>query len=223
MNLLIHPSTGPIIRISPTEIHINSPSFIDKLFTGPSGTRREKGILTVNGLGASPTAIGAQDHALHKSRRAALNPFFSSAKIRRLEPMVHSVLSQIFTRLEKACREDKPVDLGLLFRAATHDLISEYAFGERNLCFGREDLNEHYFKAYREMVATWHFGTYFPGFARAVRWVPARWVKRVIPTAVEFIELIEVCGFDFQTLCCEISREWRLIVLVCVVEVGGED
>jgi hypothetical protein len=197
-NLLNHPHIGPIIRISPTEIHINDPSFIDKLFTGPLGTRREKGILTINGLGISPTAIGTQDHTLHRSRRAALNPFFSTAKIRRLEPMVHSVLSQIFTRLNEAGREDKPVELGLLFRAATHDLISEYAFGEGNVCFGRGDLNQPYFKAYHDMVVGWHFGTYFPGFGKAVRLVPARWVKKVVPAAVQFIELIEVCGFGVQ-------------------------
>ena len=32
---------GPIIRITPHEIHIDDPDFIDQLFTGP-GKRRDK-------------------------------------------------------------------------------------------------------------------------------------------------------------------------------------
>ena len=32
---------GPIIRITPHEIHVDDPDFIDELFTGP-GKRRDK-------------------------------------------------------------------------------------------------------------------------------------------------------------------------------------
>lgn len=194
-------STGPIVRISPTEVHVNDPEFIDQLFAG-SGKRREKGQLTLNGLGTTPTAIGTRDHSLHKSRRAALNPFFSTAKIRRLEPMVHEVLYQIFQRLDEHRRADMPVNLNLLYRAATHDLIADYAFGQGFVCFSRSDLNQPYFDAYHQMVMNWHFGTYFPWVGRLFRRLPPSIVKKVMPTVLPFINMIEVCSHHDSLYYC---------------------
>jgi hypothetical protein len=185
---------GPIVRISPEEVHFNDPAFIDAIFAGP-GHRREKGSLTINGLGHSPTAIATRSHDLHKSRRAALNPFFSTKNIRRLEPMVHEVLSHIFQHLETAKNEKKPVNMSLLYRAATHDLIADYAFGQGSIAFSREDLNEPYFRAYHEMVLTWHFGCYFPWFTHLMRKLPMKIITTMVPSVKQFILMIEVCLF----------------------------
>ncbi|PVH72518.1 putative P450 monooxygenase [Cadophora sp. DSE1049] len=185
----MHKQFGPIVRISPVEVHVNDPEFIDQVFAG-SGKRREKGQLTLNGLGATPTAIGTRDHSLHRSRRAALNTFFSAAKIRRLGPMIHEVLDQIFQRLDQHRRADMPVNFNLLYRAATHDLIADYAFGQGSVCFSRSDLNQPYFDSYHHMVMNWHFGTYFPSVGRVFRRLPPSVVKKVMPTALPFINLI---------------------------------
>ncbi len=179
------------MRITPEEVHINDPSFIDVVFAGP-GHRREKGQRTINGLGCSPTAIATRDHDVHRSRRAALNPFFSSANIRRLEPMVHEVLGQIIQRLETAKKTSEPVNMSLLYRAATHDLIADYAFGQGSVCFSREDLNQPYFQAYHEMVLTWHFGCYFPWFSHIVRRLPTSIVISMVPSVKQFVSMIEV-------------------------------
>ncbi|KAE9364044.1 cytochrome P450 [Stipitochalara longipes BDJ] len=189
---LLQPLTplGPIIRITPDEVHINDHAFIDTLFSGP-GHQREKGRRTLNGLGSSPTAIGTRSHTLHKARRAALNPFFSSKNIRRLEPMVHEVLSQIFQRLDAAKNTGKEVNMSLLYRAATHDLIADYAFGQGSICFSREDLNQPYFQANHEMILTWYVGCYMPWFSQVVRKLPVAAVKVLVPTAKLFIDMIQ--------------------------------
>jgi hypothetical protein len=106
--------------------------------------------------------------------------------------MVHEVLSHVIQRLETAKKTGEPVSMSLLYKAATHDLIADYAFGEGSVCFGREDLNQSYFKAYHEMVMTWHFGCYFPLFGAFVRILPTSVVMRMVPSVKQFIIMILV-------------------------------
>jgi len=107
--------------------------------------------------------------------------------------MVHEVLSQIYHHLDLAKKTGKEINLSLLYRAATHDLIADYAFGQGSVCFAREDLNQPYFQAYHEMVLTWHVGCYMPWFSQVVRLLPVALVKILVPTANQFIEMIQVC------------------------------
>ena len=188
--------TGPIVRISPDAIHVNDPEYIDQIYAGP-GKKRDKGQRTINGFSGSPTALGSQKHDLHRSRRAALSPFFSKQNIRRLESTIIDVLHQIFQRLDQHIETKLPVDLSLLFRAATHDIISEYAFGEGSVSLGRPDLNKPYFESYHKMVMTWHIGCYFPWIGRIMRRLPADVVGLLVPTARNSIDTIEV---SFPTL-----------------------
>jgi hypothetical protein len=106
--------------------------------------------------------------------------------------MVHEVLGQIIQRLETAKTTSEPVNMGLLYRAATHDLIADYAFGQGSVCFSREDLNQPYFQAYHEMVLTWHFGCYFPWFSHVVRRLPTSIVVAMVPSVKQFILMIQV-------------------------------
>lgn len=106
--------------------------------------------------------------------------------------MVHEVLSQIFLRLDSAEKTSEPVNMSMLYRAATHDLIADYAFGQGSVCFSREDLNQPYFQAYHEMVLTWHFGCYFPWFTHLVRLLPMSVVTRMVPSVKQFILMIHV-------------------------------
>lgn len=185
---------GPIVRISPSIVHINDPEYIDLVFGGP-GKKREKGQQTINGLASSPTVLGTANHDLHKSRRGAISSFFSKQNIRRLEPTIIEILQLIFQRLDEHNKTRLPLDLGLLFRAATHDIISNYAFGEGSMSLARPDLNQPYFHAYHQMVVTWHIGCYFPWIGRLMRKLPPAAVTVLMPTAKNSIETIEVCYF----------------------------
>ena len=115
--------------------------------------------------------------------------------------MVHEVLSQIFLRLDNAKKTGEPVNISILYRAATHDLIADYAFGQGGICFSREDLNDPYFQAYHKMVLTWHFGCYFPWISDIVRRLPIAVVKVVVPNVNHFILLIQVrLSFHFISI-----------------------
>jgi hypothetical protein len=170
---------------------VNDPEFIEQLFAGP-GKTREKGQFTINGLGSSPTALSTKEHNLHKSRRAALNPFFSTKNIRRLEPMVHEIVDQIFLVLEQHRKDETPVNMSLLYRAATHDLIAEYALGHGLVCFSRPDLNQPYFDSYHEVVSNWYMGCYFPWIVDIIRTLPPSMVVKLMPATQFMVNMTEV-------------------------------
>lgn len=85
-----------------------------------------------------------------------------------------------------------PVNMSLLYRAATHDLIADYAFGQGAVSFSREDLNAPYFEAYHEMVLTWHWGCYFPWFTHIIRRLPISLVVRLAPSVEQYIHMVQV-------------------------------
>ncbi len=120
--------------------------------------------------------------------------------------MVHEVLSQIYQRLERAKKTGEPVNMSMLYRAATHDLIADYAFGQGSICFSREDLNQPYFQAHHEMVLTWYVGCYMPWFGWIVRRLPVGVVKVLVPTVVQFIDMIQVRPFPLTLAFFEKER-----------------
>lgn len=87
--------------------------------------------------------------------------------------------------------------MSLLYRAATHDIISGYALGDGNVCLSKQDLNQSYFESYHEMVETWHIGVYFPWIAQILRRVPPYVVAAVMPTARNAINTVMVSLFTF--------------------------
>lgn len=196
---LVIESPGPIVRISPDTIHINDPEYIDHVFSGP-GKKRDKSQKIINGLGGSPTVLGSMKHDLHRSRRGALNPFFSKQNIQRLEPTILDILHLMFQRLDENIESQLPINLGLLFRAATYDIISDYAFGEGPTSLKRPDLNQPYFEEYHQMVMTWHIGCYFPWIANIMRRLPPAAVVMLMPTARTSVETIEVRFFSLINL-----------------------
>jgi hypothetical protein len=89
--MLIHTlHKGPIIRISPYELHVESPDFYNELYVGPGSNNKRNKYQWFTKLFVTPDgAFGTVDHDMHRMRRAAMNPFFSKASVRRLQPLIH--------------------------------------------------------------------------------------------------------------------------------------
>lgn len=97
----LHQQYGPIIRISPWEIHISDPNFYDTIYaSSASGHRRDKYDWFTKSFGLDNSVFGTAPHDLHKMRRAALSPYFSMASVRRLQPVIQDRVDILRRRLE---------------------------------------------------------------------------------------------------------------------------
>lgn len=75
----MHAEYGPIVRISPFEIHIHDPEFIDSVYC--LGKRVDKWSFQTRQFPVGNASFGTIEHNLHHARRAPVAPFFSKRAV----------------------------------------------------------------------------------------------------------------------------------------------
>ena len=104
---------GPIVRINPHELHIIDPDFYDELYGVGSAKKLDKYDQWVKLAGAPGSTFSTVSHDVHRTRRGALNPFFSKRSVQQLEPLIRSKvekLSDRFSKLSVPSQEDRQRD-----------------------------------------------------------------------------------------------------------------
>lgn len=124
----MHAKYGPIVRVTPAELHVNDPAFLPELM--PSGKhRRDKYPRLTQLFGFSQTAGATADHHLHRTRRAAMSKMFSKEAVRKLEPTMRKTWEKLLVRLREFQETGEEIHLLPMFGAFTNDVITEYAYG----------------------------------------------------------------------------------------------
>ncbi|KAI8951099.1 cytochrome P450 [Xylaria longipes] len=123
----LHETYGPIVRISPNEVHCSDTAFSDEIYA-LSGRKRDKPVHQIRGGGAIPGAIfSTAGHELHRMRRTAMAKFFSRAQVLKLEPKIRRLSDRL---CEKILTEGKhPFDVTTAYSCFSSDVVSDYAFG----------------------------------------------------------------------------------------------
>ncbi|KIW16416.1 hypothetical protein PV08_06468 [Exophiala spinifera] len=124
----MHEQYGPILRINPEEVHIQDADYYDQVYAGPTH-KRNKWTFFTNSSGLPQSAFGTPDHNLHRMRRGAMNPYFSTAKVRMLQSRIESSLNNLLARFREFQESGKPMTVSLAYAALTNDIVMEYAFG----------------------------------------------------------------------------------------------
>jgi hypothetical protein len=94
----LHQEYGLIMRINPYELHIETPDFYDKVYAAGSRTRDRWDWVTRQ-FGISQSIFATNDHDKHRICQAAVDPFFSKAAVRRLQPVVDERLDKFLGRV----------------------------------------------------------------------------------------------------------------------------
>jgi hypothetical protein len=121
----MHERYGPVVRISPHEVHIQNADFYDEVYSG-SVRKRNKWDFVCNSHGVPQSAFGTSSHELHKMRRAALNPFFSKQKCRGLQPKIEQVVKNLLARFEEFSETKQPLPMSDAFAALTYGKITRH-------------------------------------------------------------------------------------------------
>ncbi|TGJ83495.1 hypothetical protein E0Z10_g5258 [Xylaria hypoxylon] len=142
----MHEKYGPIVRINPHEVHFNDPEFIDSLFPGPA-RKTDKYEFTGRRTGTQNSIVATVNHDLHRKRRNTINAFFSSASIRRLQPIMQENMANLLIRLDKAGREKAVLPMHYVIKACTSDVITKWTFGDSFHFMDEEDFAAPYMKS----------------------------------------------------------------------------
>lgn len=144
----MHEKYGPIVRITPEELHINDPEWIPELYP-VGGRRRDKYRRAMELFGFWDAAIATVEHDMHRMRRGAMSRMFSKDSVRRLEPIMQENLGKLFNRLKEFQDSGKPLNVLPVYSAFTNDLIAEYAFGINYDWLGNPEFNKDFFPVVR--------------------------------------------------------------------------
>lgn len=108
---------GPILRITPDEVHINDVGFLDTVYAG----LRDKYEYPLKALRV-PGGVGATaDAKLHKLRREALVPFFSKRNVLSLQYLITEKVDQLSEIIAKHAIEASQANLSDLFFAFSNE------------------------------------------------------------------------------------------------------
>ncbi|TQW05438.1 Cytochrome P450 [Cordyceps javanica] len=140
----MHEQYGPVVRISPWEVHVSDHDFHSELYAGPH-RRRHKWLFWAKQFGAPHSGLATLDHDHHRLRRTPLNQFFSTKSVRDLQPILEERVDRLLARLhqEGRTRPTEPINLMYPFSAYTNDVINEYAFARSDHLIEEPDFGAH--------------------------------------------------------------------------------
>lgn len=136
---ILNTCLGPIIRITPEELHIRDSDYYDELYA-PASKRRDKYEGWVTMAGAPDSSFATASHELHRLRRSALNPFFSKRSINNQVSLIVDKIERLSKRYETICKTKEVIRLDAAYMALTMDIITHYAYGESYNYLAEDDF-----------------------------------------------------------------------------------
>lgn len=174
---------GPIIRVSPREVHIKDPDYYDEIYAS-SGRRREKDATAVGRFDLDGSSFASVSPETHRQRRAPVEKFFSKAAITRTESTIQFCLDKLVEHLEHAYQSHKVITLDAGFSALTSDIIHQYVFGFNSGNLDQEDFNENIRDGISGLFRIGHIAFFFPIIQPIMNTLPLSVVKMINPYAL---------------------------------------
>ncbi|KAF9894789.1 hypothetical protein FE257_004410 [Aspergillus nanangensis] len=124
----MHEKYGPIVRISPYELHIHDPDYYDTIYAGPVRVR-DRYDWFVN-VGAPESTLAAAHHDIHRRRRKTFSPYFSKQAVSGIGPLIQERVNRLCVHFSRARETGEALELHACFASLASDIVSEYLFGK---------------------------------------------------------------------------------------------
>lgn len=150
---------GPVIRITPSEVHLSEPEYCDKVYSVGSNYGKDPSFY--GSFGTPQATFATCDPRLHRLKRAVLNPFFSQKRVFELEGLIQQKVSLLVSRSRESLAENGEVNLHLAFRALAIDVVTDYAFGQSYDFLQRSNYGIEFFRMIQSLgPGVWVFNQF---------------------------------------------------------------
>ena len=186
-----HQKYGPIVRISPHEIHINDPEYLDEIYVGPAKSKTNKYRWSVRSWGMEEKSLfDTVDHDHHRIRRAAWNPYFSKQSMYKFQGFIQTTVDKLCQRFAEHQADGRPVKLIFAYSCLTADIISEVCFPEGyNLLDAREFRTDQH-DAWRNASVMQHLFKQMPWLLAFFNSFPLWLTKITAPEVYTILEMV---------------------------------
>ncbi|KAI0143700.1 cytochrome P450 [Xylariaceae sp. FL1272] len=197
----LHENYGPIVRISPQELHVNDPSFFSTLYNREG--RWNKYDWAYDAHGTPLSTLSAIDHNVHKRRRAAINPFFSKGSVSRRQHIICNRTSLLCQRLDTFTSRDVPLAAAL--GALAPDIATEFILGKSFENPRAPDFRAGVGNTLQESGAIWRITKHLRWYGSLIQAVPLSFIEKMGDQGI-----IECPRFvrDMENTAKEIHSSW---------------
>ena len=167
---------GPIVRITPWEIHIHDPDFYGIIYSTSQAFDKPDSVAHWSGIrNATFTTPG---HDLHRLRRTAIAPCFSKRNVQEKAPFIQSQVDKICARVgnEYAGTNDALI-LDDVFTCYAADVVFYYFFRQSYRFLDKPNFECPFAQSMKGFKSMAHSSAQFP-------WIP--WLANQLP---EFLVL----------------------------------
>ncbi|KAH8807218.1 cytochrome P450 [Xylogone sp. PMI_703] len=181
----MHQKYGPIVRISPWELHVNDPDWNEPYKVS---SRVNKYHWYYTHINSSDSAFGTADHDLHRIRRKAQQSYFSQDSVAQFDPVLAEIQAKFCARLEEFRGTGEPVNLANAFRSLATDVVTEFAFHKSYNLLDYPDFAAGFQRAVRDFpeIGMWHrhFGLVLDVLQSMPRWL----IKLINPSGIGVVD-----------------------------------
>ncbi|KAL6808077.1 cytochrome P450 [Trichoderma camerunense] len=119
----LHSIYGPVVRISPEELHIKDPDWVTELYPLGNNRPRDKYAWFLS-EGTNATSSATVKHHVHRQRRSTLSPNFSKQSIMGVErSIIQQSIDKMCDHLDDFAQDGTPVAVGTAFASLTVDVV----------------------------------------------------------------------------------------------------
>lgn len=192
-------ASGPIVRISPYELHVDDSRFYEKLYQQDG--RWEKYAWSYDAFGAPSSAICTVDHNLHKRRRAPLNAYFSKGNVATKQGIILTRVNKLRNRIDDFAASESVFNLGAAFSATMTDIATEYILGKSYDNLGRTDFNQDLMNMLQGSGGMWRATKHVRFLGPLLKAIPLSMLDRVGGSDVKaFVAFLKVGTFNQSSL-----------------------
>ncbi|KAG4435065.1 hypothetical protein IFR05_009455 [Cadophora sp. M221] len=181
----LHKKYGPIIRITPTELHIDDPDYYEQLYNRAG--KRDKSLYFAGRFGYASDSFSTTDHERHRLRRKAMSPMFSVKKIEDFQPVILAKVEKFCRKVERY-QDGQVLPLSRALMALTTDIITEYSFAKSYDQLDVPDFKDTFNEALIAIYTVGHFALHFSWVFPVLDVMPEWVVKKMQP------EILPVVG-----------------------------
>ncbi|KAH8768275.1 trichodiene oxygenase, partial [Diaporthe sp. PMI_573] len=205
----LHQRYGPIVRISPYELHVNDPAYYEKLYRQEGQWNKYDWSYDAFGAPMSAICVSSVDHEAHKRRCAPLNPFFSKASVASRQDMIHGFANKLCDRIAQF--EGSTVNITAAVSAFTRDVAMQFVLSKDYRNLDNQDFGVEMTNVLQSSGAIWRVTKHVRWLGPLMKSLPLDWVEKAGDAGTKAF-------FGFLKDCLQTTKD---IVAAPAKKVGG--
>ncbi|RVX68772.1 hypothetical protein B0A52_07658 [Exophiala mesophila] len=175
----LHDKYGPIVRITPDELHILDSDYWETAFT--KAGRVDKYDWLSARFGNENSVLSTAPAELHRVRREALNPFFSRKRIIHLQAIIRSKLNILIAKVGEASKAKTPLTISRGYMAFAEDVIMQYCFAHDYNALNTPEWKPILHDPFQAVSISGNMSLQFPLLPKVLNQLPQNWLVKLEP------------------------------------------